>query len=77
VSSSWSATSGSTATSSPIDPTATRHAAGYRARVRGDVQWLDSVRRTSLHATGTAAPRGGTNVPEENGVALPSAFRIR
>ena len=24
----------------------------------------------SRHATATAAPRGGTNVPEENGVAL-------
>ena len=77
MSSSWSATSGSTVTSIFRDATVIRQAAGYRARERGEAQRADSVSDTSRHATGTAAPRGGTNVPEENGVALPSGLRIR
>jgi hypothetical protein len=77
VSSSWSATIGSTVTSIASGATTIRQAAGYRACDRGDVQWADSVRRTPLHPTGTAAPRGGTKVPEEKGVALPSGFLMR
>jgi hypothetical protein len=77
VSSSWSETSGSTSTSTPIGAIAILQPAGYRAFERGDLQKRVSVNRTSVHRTGIAAPRAGTNIPEEYGVALPSARRIR
>ena len=77
VDSSWSASRGVIATSSPSGATVSDQTAGYRALECGEVQDVRGSSRTSFQAMGRGAPEAGTNVPAENGEAPPPSVRMR